>query len=260
MTDIQIELPGAKKAETSYRFPVSEVYGPVCQGEGRMIGRPTIFVRFGGCDYRCSWCDSMYAVDPKYRGEWEKLEASEIVAKIATLTPGRAFGTHVTLSGGNPAIQPAGHLIDLIHALGMRVSIETQGSINPVWLEKVDDICVSPKPPSSGNETPYGFDSVLSAIYLGSAGHRLAGQSGTYCHKVVVFTDEDYEYARQITNCYPEAETYLQAGTDVGQASRDDLCDSLNRLQERVLADPDMKRVAVLPQLHAILRGHARGI
>src|SRR5438105_206992 len=45
-------------------FPVIEVFGPTVQGEGPDAGRPAYFVRFGGCDYRCSWCDSMYAVEP----------------------------------------------------------------------------------------------------------------------------------------------------------------------------------------------------
>src|SRR5215813_1868649 len=37
-------------------FPIVEIFGPVLQGEGRMIGTPTHFVRLGYCDYRCSWC------------------------------------------------------------------------------------------------------------------------------------------------------------------------------------------------------------
>ena len=45
-------------------FPVIEIFGPTIQGEGAEAGVPTHFVRLGGCDYRCSWCDTMYAVDP----------------------------------------------------------------------------------------------------------------------------------------------------------------------------------------------------
>ena len=45
-------------------FPVIEIFGPTIQGEGAEAGLPTHFVRLGGCDYRCSWCDTMYAVDP----------------------------------------------------------------------------------------------------------------------------------------------------------------------------------------------------
>ena len=43
---------------------VVETFGPTIQGEGPYAGRVCHFVRFGGCDYRCTWCDSMHAVDP----------------------------------------------------------------------------------------------------------------------------------------------------------------------------------------------------
>ena len=48
---------------------ISEIFGPTIQGEGPLIGRPSIFVRTGGCDYRCNWCDTLYAVLPEYRDE-----------------------------------------------------------------------------------------------------------------------------------------------------------------------------------------------
>ena len=43
---------------------VVEVFGPTVQGEGPYAGRVCHFLRLGGCDYRCSWCDTPYAVDP----------------------------------------------------------------------------------------------------------------------------------------------------------------------------------------------------
>ncbi|TIU92326.1 MAG: 7-carboxy-7-deazaguanine synthase QueE, partial [Mesorhizobium sp.] len=52
---------------------VSEIFGPTIQGEGMLIGLPTVFVRTGGCDYRCSWCDSLHAVDSRFRYDWEMM-------------------------------------------------------------------------------------------------------------------------------------------------------------------------------------------
>jgi 7-carboxy-7-deazaguanine synthase len=40
---------------------ISEIFGPTIQGEGALVGKPTVFVRTGGCDYRCDWCDTVYA-------------------------------------------------------------------------------------------------------------------------------------------------------------------------------------------------------
>src|SRR5881409_4014659 len=76
------------------------------QGEGALAGLPTLFVRFGGCDYRCSWCDSMYAVDPaQVRENATKMTAAEIVQGCVDLVgDGEPGGLWVTLSGGNPAL------------------------------------------------------------------------------------------------------------------------------------------------------------
>src|SRR5687767_8277517 len=106
---------------------VSEIFGPVLQGEGALIGRPTVFVRTGGCDMRCVWCDTLYAVLPEFRDEWQSMMAEEIVERVLHLSQDKP--TLVTLSGGNPALQPLEPLLDLGHATGLRFALETQGSV-----------------------------------------------------------------------------------------------------------------------------------
>lgn len=246
--------------EKTFRVPVSEVYGPVIQGEGMLIGKPTVFVRLGGCDYRCSWCDSLYAVLPEHRGEWVQTDVRSVALTAAGLFPVGSLHRHVTLSGGNPAIQPAGgELVRALHDHRIRVAIETQGSICPDWLGLVDDVTLSPKPPSSGNTTDYGPESPLAKCLKVTKNHNVA-LGTTRCLKVVAFDDTDYAYAVDVHRAYPDLPFFLQAGTNVGVATRDDLCDALVALQDRVLSDPLMQDVAVLPQLHAVLKGHARGI
>ena len=61
---------------------ISEIFGPTIQGEGALIGQPTVFVRTGGCDYRCVWCDTPHAVDSAYRDEWKPMSAEEILTKV----------------------------------------------------------------------------------------------------------------------------------------------------------------------------------
>ena len=46
------------RSTTARTIAISEIFGPTIQGEGALIGKPTVFVRTGGCDYRCSWCDT----------------------------------------------------------------------------------------------------------------------------------------------------------------------------------------------------------
>src|SRR3954449_7996150 len=81
-------------------FPVIEIFGPTIQGEGAEAGLPTHFVRLGGCDYRCAWCDTMYAVDPAtVRAASERLAAAEVVERLRGLD---GHPEWVTISGGNP--------------------------------------------------------------------------------------------------------------------------------------------------------------
>src|SRR5947209_6881888 len=102
--------------ETKRAIMVSELFGPTIQGEGALIGKPTIFVRTGGCDYRCSWCDTLYAVLPEYKSDWYPMTTEEVFADVQRLSGNKPI--LVTLSGCNPAIQPLGDLIDLGHAHG----------------------------------------------------------------------------------------------------------------------------------------------
>src|SRR4051794_6252753 len=85
----------------THTYPVIEIFGPTIQGEGALAGAPTMFVRFGGCDYRCSWCDSMYAVDPaQVRENAVKMEPQEIIGELLRqLGAARGKGMWVTLSG-----------------------------------------------------------------------------------------------------------------------------------------------------------------
>ena len=93
------------------RIRISEIFGPTIQGEGPLVGRPTVFVRTGGCDYRCTWCDTLYAVLPEYHDEWTPMTPAAIMARVNELAGGKPV--LVSLSGGNPALQPLSPLIAL---------------------------------------------------------------------------------------------------------------------------------------------------
>jgi 7-carboxy-7-deazaguanine synthase len=93
------------------RIRISEIFGPTIQGEGPLIGRPTVFVRTAGCDYRCNWCDTLYAVLPEYRDEWTLMTSSEILSQVNELAANQPV--LISLSGGNPALQPLDSLITL---------------------------------------------------------------------------------------------------------------------------------------------------
>ncbi len=108
-------------------------------GEGLRQGQPTIFIRFSGCNLRCSFCDTKYA----WKGG-DELLPEEILDKIALLKKKYKTGW-VCLTGGEPLLQNLGPLVCLLKRTGFKVHLETNGT-RPVPV-KPDWLTVSPKPP-----------------------------------------------------------------------------------------------------------------
>lgn len=231
---------------------ISEIFGPTIQGEGALIGRPTVFVRTGGCDYRCTWCDTLYAVESKYRHEWKDMSTEEIFERVKELSQGKPI--MVTLSGGNPAIQPLGPLIKTGKKEDYGFALETQGSVTQDWFAFLDVLTLSPKPPSSGMKTDWKiFDDCVKA----------AGNGPAISLKIVVFDEDDYAYAKDAAAKYPHLPVYLQPGNPAPPppqiVDKAALNERLRWLVERVSND-NWFNVHVLPQLHVMLWGNERGV
>lgn len=210
-----------------------------------MIGQQTHFVRLGGCDYRCAWCDTMYAVLPEeVRANSVKMSSTEIVDELQRLGADTPW---VTLSGGNPALHKLDPLISQLKDAGYRVTVETQGSLFKPWLRECDLVTVSPKPPSSG------MDQNLDDL------SRFTSLPGANL-KIVVFDDEDFAFARRVHAMYPDVPCYLQVGNDVGNDTAESLLSKLDWLATRAMQDPATKDVIVLPQLHVLMYGNRRGV
>lgn len=134
---------------------VSEVY-PSVQGEGPNVGRPTVFIRFGGCNLRCPlWpCDTQHAIDPKYRAEWSKLTPAQ-VRDIAT---GTHWGSRVDfcLTGGEPFLQQHEALKGLVFELLNHGTVEcfSNGTIGyPGWAVNRVSFVMDWKLPGSGEDS-----------------------------------------------------------------------------------------------------------
>lgn len=242
-------------------FPVVEIFGPTIQGEGPLIGSPCYFIRFGGCDYRCSWCDSMHAVDPGEVRKAPLLDPYEILERLENL-PGSA--DWVILSGGNPALHDLGLLCSLLRERSFKVQVETQGSIWAPWLLETDLVVVSPKPPSSGMSPRLER---LSSFFrnLPTVDTRLA-------LKFVVFGPQDLEFARDILHEFDYLDSsgpdehrrevlpvFFSAGTDVDSFSVQGVLERTRWLAETVSHDHELYIGRVLPQLHALLWGQEKG-
>src|SRR5258705_1762757 len=88
------------------------------QGEGKLAGVPSVFVRASGCNLRCTWCDTPYA---SWEPEGDAPAVDEIVSRVA------AFNTkHVVLTGGEPMIMPdIAPLCDALLVRGHHITLQT---------------------------------------------------------------------------------------------------------------------------------------
>jgi organic radical activating enzyme len=101
------------------------------QGEGHNTGRAAVFIRFAGCNLRCSFCDTEFDT-------YREMTAEEIVASINTYS-----ARFVVLTGGEPTLQVDEAFVDLLHQYGFEVAMESNGT-RPA-PKNLDWLTVSPK-------------------------------------------------------------------------------------------------------------------
>lgn len=252
-----------------------DIFGPTIQGEGALIGRPTWFIRLGGCDYRCHNCDTDYAVDPRLmkRRNYERLPASDIATKFraaAGATPVRL----VTLSGGNPAMWPLGDLVALLQVWGFQVALETQGSIYDSWITDCEFITVSPKGPGMTTEDSLAhIQQFMKALHQSRHG-RCLGMSGV-AMKIPIIIPEDLDFANRVdaycrmwgiplylqtgnVDIYPSWNARASEGRLELSQLRQRCLENTERLAEQVMTRyPALVDRPILPQLHTLIWGNA---
>lgn len=108
------------------------------QGEGELVGVPSVFVRTSGCNLRCTWCDTPYA---SWNPEGEIRTIPQIVAAVESHPAAR----HVVLTGGEPMIAKDIHaLAAALKAGGRHITIETAATVAPDGIA-CDLASLSPK-------------------------------------------------------------------------------------------------------------------
>jgi organic radical activating enzyme len=134
-------------------LPVMEEFYSL-QGEGFHTGTAAYFLRIGGCDIGCNWCDSKASWS---FGAHPLLEVDEVVDRILGY-PARA----VVVTGGEPTLYPLDYLCDKLMENGVKTYIETSGAYP--MSGKWDWICLSPKPQSPPVPDNYHKASELKVI------------------------------------------------------------------------------------------------
>ena len=167
------------KFEGGRKLPLVEEFYTI-QGEGYHTGKAAYFIRIGGCDVGCSWCDTKFSWNPSLH---PVIEVDAILKNIVSC-PAKA----TVITGGEPLIYDLDYLCTMLKREGIETLLETSGShpLSGIW----DWICLSPKkqlPP-------------LEEIY------PLAGEL-----KVIIATTEDFLWAEECSlKVVSKCELYLQ--------------------------------------------------
>ncbi|MGN6567537.1 MAG: 7-carboxy-7-deazaguanine synthase QueE [Flavipsychrobacter sp.] len=164
---------------TAIQYPVMEHFYTL-QGEGFHTGKAAYFIRLGGCDVGCVWCDVKESWDA---AKHPKMRVDEIV-NIASAHPGRI----AVITGGEPAMHDLNPLCDALHEAGFKVHIETSGA--HLLSGKLDWVTLSPKKFKAPLE-----ENMNAADEL----------------KIVLYNKSDFEWAEKYAaKVRPDCRLYLQ--------------------------------------------------
>jgi 7-carboxy-7-deazaguanine synthase len=121
---------------------ISEIFCSI-QGEGKLVGMPSVFIRTSGCNLRCTWCDTPYT---SWSPKGEELSVDDILRRVDSFEL-----RHVVLTGGEPLIAPGVEDLTVgLRQLGLHLTIETAATVfKPVVCDLAS---ISPK---LSNSTPW---------------------------------------------------------------------------------------------------------
>lgn len=158
------------------------------QGEGHNTGRAAVFVRFSGCNLKCTFCDTDFS-------KFENLTAEEITRRMTSLVPESATRPLVVLTGGEPTLQVDHALIDAIHDAGFSiVAMESNGTNEPP--ANLDWLTVSPK-----EHVRVGHCNELKVLFNGKDEPDKHGVSADFYYLQPLDCGEEEENASILKSC-----------------------------------------------------------
>lgn len=174
----------------SQTYPIVEHFYTL-QGEGYWAGTPAYFVRLGGCDVGCTWCDTRYSWK---KDGWQQASIAEILAWVRQMP-----GHHVVITGGEPAMHPLSPLVQALKDAGFFVQIETSGAYPPPAVLP-DWITLSPKRFKPPDPQWYPIASELKVVIHARSDFRWAEQQYALCdRRLPAFLQPDFYQAEALS-------------------------------------------------------------
>lgn len=247
-----------------------EVFSSV-QGEGPHVGTSTLFMRFGGCDLRCRWCDSPHTWQPAptcrleiERGTGRSRGVANPVALEALVAAARALEAKahrfVALTGGEPLLQPAAvaELAARLRPEGPRILLETHGLASSALEQVVEQVDVVSMDWKLASDVRRARDPEGAPLVPFHEEHerflRVARRAPEVVVKIVVTAstrdEEVLEAATRIARVAPQTPLVLQPVTPFGPVRERPRAERLLTLQAR--AAERLPDVRLIPQTHPL--------
>jgi 7-carboxy-7-deazaguanine synthase len=222
---------------------IAEIFYSV-QGEGTLVGVPSVFVRTSGCNLRCVWCDTPYT---SWSPEGSERSIESIVEEV-----NRFDAANVVITGGEPMIAPG--IEELTGRLAQHITIETAGTVDADV--RCDLMSISPK---LANSTPRERDGGRWAaqherLRYQPAVLRCLMHKYQYQVKFVIVDASDLAEVREIlrdTQADPSRVILMPEGTDAGTIAE------RGRWLVEICKSEGFR---FSPRLHVDLWGNRRGV
>lgn len=160
--------------EGGRRLPLVEDFYTI-QGEGFHAGKPAYFIRLGGCDVGCRWCDAKYTWNPRI---FPPVEVDVVVERAK-----QCAAQAIVITGGEPLLYPLGVLTSSLRDAGLEIFLETSGT-HP-FSGEFDWVCLSPKRQMPPLAEAYGRAHELKVIIQSEDDFAWAEENarkvGRYC-------------------------------------------------------------------------------
>ncbi|WP_320036014.1 7-carboxy-7-deazaguanine synthase QueE [Halarcobacter sp.] len=246
---------------------INEIFGPTIQGEGKLVGTPSIFIRFGKCNMKCVGfnveyetpsgikkcsCDSYYAVDTAFKDQWHKMSTEDIIKKVEELKPN--YNVDIVITGGEPLLywnnEEFQSLLKYYIENNYKITIETNASLDIEFTKEYQkEILFSMSVKLSNSLEP-----IKKRINNNTLTKILENTKDSYLKFVIdkKFIKEATKEIDNIVNEIPKAEVYLMPMGDTAA--------QINENSEAVIDMAIEKGYKYCDRLHIRVWDNKRGV
>lgn len=248
-----------KKIAASMRLPISEVFSSI-QGEGKTMGKPSVFLRLGGCNLMCGGQGTQFDNELHNGAKW-RCDSIEVWMKAIAKPLNEIFtpqmirnltnGFHLIITGGEPLMQQE-NILALLEYLKEEenltpfVEIESNGTIMPNerLFKRVNQFNVSPKLSNSGNER--------SARLNESVLKKLSSHENTQFKYVIAEKEDWSEVLQDFIPIHGSRQVCLMPAGETQ--------DQLNKTREMVSQICIAEAISYTDRLHIVLWNKKTGV